>query len=193
MKSFNVSEIEELSPSAEQEDPKNLIHLKRFFAIYMSKFIASAHLPKAVLLETEKDRELQRLSKDQKGHLFSCRKCFSTFFSSELNLDVSESLTSEDQRNSLMERLLQNEEEHITPLEAQVEEKVFMTSIDGVRCVAETSTLTGAEIMDLAGIPREIGLVMVLEDGTQVQVKEEEVVELRQGRKFKRAPRFMRG
>ena len=52
---------------------------------------------------------------------------------------------------------------------------------------------TGGEIMDVAGIRREVGLIAVLEDGTQVQVAEDEVVELRSGSRFKAAPRFLRG
>ena len=92
-----------------------------------------------------------------------------------------------------MKRFLQNGDKHITRVETNMEDIAFMTSIDGVRCVVEKSELTGAEIMDLAGIPREAGLIMVLEDGTQVQVKEDEVIELRPGRRFKKAPRFVRG
>ena len=54
-------------------------------------------------------------------------------------------------------------------------------------------TITGGEIMDLAGIPREVGLILILEDGTQSQVGTEEVIELKPGRRFKKAPRFKRG
>ena len=52
---------------------------------------------------------------------------------------------------------------------------------------------TGGEIMDLAGIRREVGLIAILEDGTQVQVAEDAVVELKSGARFKAAPRFLRG
>ena len=47
--------------------------------------------------------------------------------------------------------------------------------------------------MDLAGISRDVGLIQILEDGTQVQVQPDEVVELQPGRRFKKAPRFVRG
>lgn len=55
------------------------------------------------------------------------------------------------------------------------------------------ATLTGAQIMDLAEIPREAGLVLILEDGTQQSVSAEEEIELKPGRRFKKAPRFKRG
>ena len=71
--------------------------------------------------------------------------------------------------------------------------KFFTIFIDGKEYPVEKSEMTGAEIMDLGGIPRELGLILVLEDGTQVQVKEDEVVELKPGRRFKKAPRFVRG
>lgn len=57
----------------------------------------------------------------------------------------------------------------------------------------DESTITGGEIMDLAGIPREVGLIEIGEDGTQRQVGPDEVIELKPGRRFKKAPRFKRG
>lgn len=54
-------------------------------------------------------------------------------------------------------------------------------------------TITGGEIMDLAGIPRNVGLVLILEDGTQQMVGVGDEIELRPGRRFKKAPRFNRG
>jgi len=57
----------------------------------------------------------------------------------------------------------------------------------------DEETMTGGHIMDLAGIPREVGLMLITEDGTQRQVQPEEVIELRPGRRFKKAPRFKRG
>jgi hypothetical protein len=53
--------------------------------------------------------------------------------------------------------------------------------------------MTGAEIMDLAGIPYSTGLVLIEEDGQQTQVHEADVIELKPGRRFKKAPRFKRG
>jgi hypothetical protein len=54
-------------------------------------------------------------------------------------------------------------------------------------------TISGAEIMDVAGIPREVGLVLLLEDGTQRTFGADETIELEPGRRFKKAPRFKRG
>ena len=53
--------------------------------------------------------------------------------------------------------------------------------------------ITGGEIMDLAGIPRDVGLILILEDGTQQSVPADLVIELKPGRRFKKAPRFKRG
>ena len=75
----------------------------------------------------------------------------------------------------------------------EVEGKFFTIFVDGREYHLEQSTITGGEIMDLAGIPRDIGLIQVLEDGTQVQVHENQAIELQPGRRFKKAPRFVRG
>ncbi len=55
------------------------------------------------------------------------------------------------------------------------------------------STITGGKIMDLAGISRSVGLILILEDGSQQQVPVDEKIELKPGRRFKKAPRFKRG
>jgi hypothetical protein len=47
--------------------------------------------------------------------------------------------------------------------------------------------------MELAGIPREVGLLLILEDGTQEIVGADQIIELKPGRRFKKAPRFKRG
>ena len=47
--------------------------------------------------------------------------------------------------------------------------------------------------MNLAGIPREVGLVLLLEDGTQRTFGADETIELEPGRRFKKVPRFKRG
>lgn len=71
--------------------------------------------------------------------------------------------------------------------------KFYTIFIDGKEYHIDKPELTGAEIMDLGNIPHELGLIQILEDGTQVQVKEDDVVELKPGRRFKKAPRFVRG
>lgn len=71
--------------------------------------------------------------------------------------------------------------------------KFYTLFIDGKEYHVEKSEMTGAEIMDLGNIPYELGLLLIQEDGTQVQIREDEVVELKPGRRFKKAPRFVRG
>ncbi len=70
----------------------------------------------------------------------------------------------------------------------------FCYQVDGVEYVNDHPRITGGEIMDGAGIPREVGLILVDEDGTQRVVPEDEVINLAQfhGR-FKRCPTFVRG
>ena len=57
----------------------------------------------------------------------------------------------------------------------------------------DNQMITGAQILDLAGIPLEAGLILILEDGSQQSVPADEIIELRPGRRFKKAPRFKRG
>jgi hypothetical protein len=71
--------------------------------------------------------------------------------------------------------------------------KFFTVFIDGKEYQVEKSELTGAEIMALGGIPQEVGLILVEEDGTQVKVAPADTIELKPGRRFKKAPRFVRG
>jgi hypothetical protein len=65
--------------------------------------------------------------------------------------------------------------------------------VDGNDFAIDSETITGGEIMDLAGIPRDAGLVQILDDGTQRQVPADEVIELKPGHRFKKRPRFQRG
>jgi hypothetical protein len=71
--------------------------------------------------------------------------------------------------------------------------RFYTLFIDDKEYRVEKSELTGAEIMDLGGIPHDAGLILIQEDGTQVQVREDEVIDLKPGRRFKKAPRFKRG
>lgn len=72
--------------------------------------------------------------------------------------------------------------------------KFFTYFVDDKEFRTEKNQITGGEIMDKAGIPREVGLIQILEDGTQQQVGEDEVIVFKgPGRRFKKAPRFKRG
>lgn len=71
--------------------------------------------------------------------------------------------------------------------------KFYTLFIDDVEYHVDKPELTGKEIMDLGSIPYDVGLLLIIEDGTQVQVGENEVIELKPGRRFRKAPRFKRG
>lgn len=71
--------------------------------------------------------------------------------------------------------------------------KFYTFFVDGQEIRTDKETLTGLEIMTLAGIPREQGLILVLDDGTERSLAEAEAVDLKPGRRFKIAPRFKRG
>jgi len=82
--------------------------------------------------------------------------------------------------------------EQATELPA-VHGKFYTLFVDDREFHIEQSTITGAQIMELAGIPVEVGLQLIEEDGTQRPIMPEEVIELKPGRRFKKAPRFKRG
>ncbi len=70
---------------------------------------------------------------------------------------------------------------------------VFTFFVDDREFHVEQAVISGAEIMNLAGIPREVGIVLLLGDGTQRTFGADETIELEPGRRFKKAPRFKRG
>lgn len=74
-----------------------------------------------------------------------------------------------------------------------VEGKFFTFFVDGEEFHIDESTITAGEIMDLAGIDRDVGLILLHDDGTQEQLDEHQVIELEPGRRLKKAPRFKRG
>ena len=71
--------------------------------------------------------------------------------------------------------------------------KFYTLFIDGKEYHVKKFQLTGAEIMDLGNIPYEVGLILIEQDGAQVWIGKDKVVELKPGRRFKKAPRFIRG
>lgn len=82
-----------------------------------------------------------------------------------------------------------------TDLEEKQEQKgkFFTLFVDNREFHVDEPTITGAQIMGMAGIPLEVGLVLIEDDGTQRPVPPDEVIELKPGRRFKKAPRFKRG
>lgn len=71
--------------------------------------------------------------------------------------------------------------------------KFYTFFVDGQEIRTEKEALTGREIMTLAGVSAEQGLILVLEDGTERAFGADETIELQPGRRFKIAPRFKRG
>ena len=74
-----------------------------------------------------------------------------------------------------------------------VKGKFFTFFVDDKEFHVEKESMTGGEIMDLAGIAREIGLILIQDDGTQVQINADQSIDLKPGRRFKKAPHFRRG
>ena len=75
----------------------------------------------------------------------------------------------------------------------EMDGKFYTFFVDSVEFHSEKPELTGLQIMTLAGIPPATGLLLIQEDGTQVQVSPNEIIDLKPGRRFKKAPRFVRG
>jgi len=71
--------------------------------------------------------------------------------------------------------------------------KFYTFFVDDREFRVNEPVITGAEIMDLAGIAQSVGLILIEDDGTQRQIQPDEQVELKPGRRFKKAPRFKRG
>lgn len=65
--------------------------------------------------------------------------------------------------------------------------------VDDVEYRFDHSPVTGKEIMDIAGIPYDTGVLLINDDGTQTAIGIDEEIELKPGRRFKKAPRFKRG
>jgi hypothetical protein len=70
---------------------------------------------------------------------------------------------------------------------------VFVFDVDDVTYEHDRPTITGGEIMSLAGISANDGLIQILPDGTRKTVTSDETVHLVPGAQFKRRPRFKRG
>jgi hypothetical protein len=70
---------------------------------------------------------------------------------------------------------------------------VFAFDVDDTTYRHDRPRITGAEIMDLAGIPRAQGLVRLRDDGSTTAVAADADVYLVRGLHFRRRPRFKRG
>ena len=75
----------------------------------------------------------------------------------------------------------------------ETKHKVFVFEVDDVEYTYDKPTITGAQIMEIAGINLSDGLVQILLDGTRKTIRPDETVQLVSGAQFKRRPRFKRG
>ena len=71
--------------------------------------------------------------------------------------------------------------------------KFYTFFVDDREFQVDEPVITGARIMELAGIEQSVGLILIEQDGTQRGVPPDEQIELKAGRRFKKAPRFKRG
>jgi hypothetical protein len=71
--------------------------------------------------------------------------------------------------------------------------KAFVFEVDDVEYTYDKPAITGAQIMEIAGINPSDGLVQILPDGTRKTITPDETVHLVPGAQFKRRPRFKRG
>jgi hypothetical protein len=69
----------------------------------------------------------------------------------------------------------------------------YTVFIDDIERHFDHTPVTGQELMDAGGIPYSTGIILLLEDGTQQQIGVSDTVDLKPGRRFKKAPRFKRG
>lgn len=74
-----------------------------------------------------------------------------------------------------------------------IKHRVFVFEVDDVEYTYDQPTITGAQIMEIAGISPSDGLVQILPDGTRKTVAPDDTVPLVPGAQFKRRPRFKRG
>jgi len=65
--------------------------------------------------------------------------------------------------------------------------------VDGVEHVVHEESLTVAQIKQIGGVPADLPLLLLHEDGSEEQLADDQVIELKPGRRFARAPRFKRG
>ncbi len=70
---------------------------------------------------------------------------------------------------------------------------VFVFEVESTDYEHDRPKITGGEIMDRAGIPRDQGLVQINDDGTTTSISADDDVHLVPAARFKRRPRFKRG
>ncbi len=71
--------------------------------------------------------------------------------------------------------------------------KKFYFWVDGVEYIVDRESITVAEIKETGGVPADLPLLLLNDDGTEELLQDDMVIELKPGRRFARAPRFKRG
>jgi hypothetical protein len=71
--------------------------------------------------------------------------------------------------------------------------KKYYVSIEGTEYPWDKSTITTREIRQLGNLPSELPVVEEFPDGTERTLAEDEVVEIKPGHGYGRAPKFKRG
>jgi hypothetical protein len=70
----------------------------------------------------------------------------------------------------------------------------YFFEVEGQKFRVHESSLSVRRIKEIAGTPSDVPLVRILPDGTQVTLRDDDVVTFEQpGASFKRLPRFVRG
>lgn len=71
--------------------------------------------------------------------------------------------------------------------------KKFFVNIEGAEYPWEKDTITTQEIRDLGKLPADLPVIEEKPDGTERTLAENEVIDLKPGHRFGRAPKFKRG
>ena len=83
--------------------------------------------------------------------------------------------------------------DNIEPGNGRDRKPPYVLEVDGVDLGYDGPTITGAEIMELAGIPLADGLVQIPPDGERKTILPDDIVHLAPRSQFKWRPRFKRG
>ncbi len=71
--------------------------------------------------------------------------------------------------------------------------KKFFVNIEGAEYAWDKDTITTSEIRTLGNLPADLPVIEEQPDGTERTLAENEVIDLKLGHRFGRAPKFKRG
>jgi len=71
--------------------------------------------------------------------------------------------------------------------------KKYYFWVDEVEHIVQDESLTVAQIKEIGGVPADLPLLLLNEDGSEEALRDDMIIELKPGRRFARAPRFKRG